>query len=71
MEKERAIVYENGPHVTKPEWMLLPLHEGGTFGKFFYINWIKGVRLFLAGVKRNERRSMLTREKTIQKKSLC
>lgn len=22
--KERAIVYENGPHVTTPEWMLLP-----------------------------------------------
>src|ERR1044071_1546143 len=32
--KERAIVYENGPHVTTPEWMLLPFHTGGTFGKF-------------------------------------
>ena len=32
--KERAIVYENGPHVTTPEWMLLPIHKGGTFGKF-------------------------------------
>ena len=32
--KEREIVYENGPHVTTPEWMLLPLHKGGTFGKF-------------------------------------
>ncbi len=28
---ERAIVYENGPHVTTPEWMLLPFHKGGTF----------------------------------------
>lgn len=27
--KERAIVYENGPHVTTPEWMLLPMHKGG------------------------------------------
>lgn len=26
--KERAIVYENGPHVTTPEWMLLPFHTG-------------------------------------------
>lgn len=26
--KERAIVYENGPHVTTPEWMLLPMYEG-------------------------------------------
>lgn len=25
--KERAIVYENGPHVTTPEWMLLPMHK--------------------------------------------
>src|SRR6478752_5393952 len=32
--KERSIVYENGPHVTTPEWMLLPFHTGGTFGKF-------------------------------------
>ena len=31
--RERAIVYENGPHVTTPEWMLLPFIEGGTFGK--------------------------------------
>ncbi|WP_129728555.1 glycerol-3-phosphate dehydrogenase/oxidase [Ectobacillus funiculus] len=67
--KERAIVYENGPHVTKPEWMLLPLHEGGTFGKF---STSIGLRVydFLAGVKRSERRSMLTREKTIQKEPL-
>ena len=21
-------------HVTTPEWMLLPMHKGGTFGKF-------------------------------------
>lgn len=26
--RERAIVYENGPHVTTPEWMLLPFHKG-------------------------------------------
>src|SRR5919106_1276005 len=32
--KERAIVYENGHHVTTPEWMLLPMHKGGTFGPF-------------------------------------
>ena len=30
--RERAIVYENGPHVTTPIWMLLPFHKGGTFG---------------------------------------
>src|SRR5690554_2873183 len=32
--RERAIVYENGPHVTTPEWMILPIYEGAEFGKF-------------------------------------
>jgi glycerol-3-phosphate dehydrogenase len=67
--KERAIVYENGPHVTTPEWMLLPIHEGGTFGK-----WSTSLGLFvydyLAGVKKSERRKMLSREETIQKEPL-
>src|SRR6476661_10108064 len=30
--RERAIVYENGPHVTTPEWMLLPFYQKGNFG---------------------------------------
>ncbi|WP_139125025.1 glycerol-3-phosphate dehydrogenase/oxidase, partial [Bacillus solimangrovi] len=62
--KERAIVYENGPHVTTPEWMMLPIYENGTFGK---ISTSIGLRVYdyLAGVKRTERRSMLTREETL------
>ncbi|WP_449539224.1 glycerol-3-phosphate dehydrogenase/oxidase [Ferdinandcohnia sp. Marseille-Q9671] len=67
--KERAIVYENGPHVTTPEWMLLPLHKGGTFGKF---STSIGLRVydFLAGVKKAERRSMLNVEQTLAKEPL-
>lgn len=67
--KERAIVYENGPHVTTPEWMLLPFHKGGTFGKFMTSI---GLRMydFLAGVKKNERRYMLTADQTIEKAPL-
>lgn len=67
--KERAIVYENGPHVTTPEWMLLPFHEGGTFGKF---TTSIGLRMYdlLAGVKKEERRTMLTEEETIEKAPL-
>lgn len=67
--KERAIVYENGPHVTTPVWMLLPFHKGGTFGKF---TTSIGLRLydFLAGVKKAERRSMLNVSETIQKEPL-
>ncbi|MEH7610410.1 glycerol-3-phosphate dehydrogenase/oxidase [Gottfriedia acidiceleris] len=67
--KERAIVYENGPHVTTPEWMLLPFHKGGTFGAF---STSIGLRIydFLAGVKRSERRKMFNREQTIEKEPL-
>jgi glycerol-3-phosphate dehydrogenase len=67
--KERAIVYENGPHVTTPEWMLLPIYKGGTFGK-----WSTSLGLWvydhLAGVKRSERRKMLSAKETLQKEPL-
>lgn len=67
--KERAIVYENGPHVTTPEWMLLPIHQGGTFGKF---STSIGLRVydFLAGVKKSEQRKMLSNIETLQKEPL-
>ncbi|WP_066069322.1 glycerol-3-phosphate dehydrogenase/oxidase [Neobacillus soli] len=67
--KERKIVYENGPHVTSPEWMLLPMHKGGTFGKF---GTSIGLRIydFLAGVKKAERRTMLSPDETLQKEPL-
>lgn len=67
--KERAIVYENGPHVTTPEWMLLPMYKGGTFGP---LSTSIGLRVydFLAGVKKSERRSMLSRNETISKEPL-
>lgn len=67
--KERAIVYENGPHVTTPEWMLLPLYKGGTFGKF---STSIGLRVydFLAGVKKKERRKMLSAEEALRREPL-
>nr|WP_263323515.1 glycerol-3-phosphate dehydrogenase/oxidase [Neobacillus sp. Marseille-Q6967] len=67
--KERAVVYENGPHVTTPEWMLLPIHQGGTFGKFSTSIGLK-VYDFLAGVKKSERRSILSVEETLAKEPL-
>ncbi|WNF37483.1 glycerol-3-phosphate dehydrogenase/oxidase [Bacillaceae bacterium IKA-2] len=67
--KERAIVYENAPHVTTPEQMLLPMIEGGTFGKFATSVGLK-VYDFLAGVKKNERRFMLNKQQTIEKEPL-
>ncbi len=67
--KERSIVYENGPHVTKPEWMLLPIYKGGPFGK---LSTSIGLRIydFLAGVKKSERRSMLSSKETLAKEPL-
>lgn len=67
--KERDIVYENGPHVTTPEWMMLPFYEKGTFGP---LTTNLGLRVydFLAGVKKDERRKMLTVEETLDREPL-
>ncbi|MEH6942481.1 glycerol-3-phosphate dehydrogenase/oxidase [Bacillus sp. JJ722] len=67
--KERAIVYENGPHVTSPEWMLLPFYEGGTFGPY---STSLGLKLYdyLANVDKKERRIMLSKEAVLQKEPL-
>ncbi|AIF44127.1 glycerol-3-phosphate dehydrogenase/oxidase [Virgibacillus sp. SK37] len=67
--KERAVVYENGPHVTTPEWMMLPFHKGGTFGPF---TTNIGLRVydFLAGVKKGERRTMFKPEEAINREPL-
>jgi len=67
--KERAIVYENGPHVTTPEKMLLPLYKEGTFGKFTTAIGLT-IYDFLAGVKKSERKRMLSREETLNKEPL-
>jgi glycerol-3-phosphate dehydrogenase len=67
--KERAIVYENGPHVTTPEWMMLPMHKGGTFGKR---SASLGLYVYdlLAGVKKSERRKMLSANETSEREPL-
>ncbi|QJC51042.1 glycerol-3-phosphate dehydrogenase/oxidase [Paenibacillus albicereus] len=63
--RERAIVYENGPHVTVPERMLLPIYRGGTFGRW---STSLGLALYdrLAGVKLRERRRMLGADQTAE-----
>src|SRR5699024_6240129 len=66
---ERAIVYENCPHITTPEWMMLPFYKGGTFGPF---STNIGLRVydFLAGVKKSERREMLKPKEALNKEPL-
>lgn len=67
--KEREIVYENAPHVTTPEWMMLPFYKGGTFGP---LSTNVGLRVydFLAGVKRKERRKMFSPEVALKREPL-
>ncbi|KIL37644.1 glycerol-3-phosphate dehydrogenase [Cohnella kolymensis] len=57
--RERAILHRNAPHLVIPEKMLLPLVIGGTYGKLAtsFGLWLYDI---LAGVKREERRVMLS-----------
>ncbi len=67
--KERAIVYKNAPHVTHPEVMLLPLIKNGSLNK---LEAALGLTLydFLAGVKKDERRKMLSAAETLKAEPL-
>lgn len=62
--KERDIVYRNALHVTTPERMLLPFYKGGTFGKLTTSAGLFTYDL-LAGVKKEERREMISAAETL------
>ncbi|MFD1739649.1 glycerol-3-phosphate dehydrogenase/oxidase [Bacillus salitolerans] len=64
--KEREIVYENGPHVTEPVRMLLPIYKGATYGKLA-TSFAISVYDFLAGVKKEERKEVLSKKETIKR----
>ncbi|WP_099974080.1 glycerol-3-phosphate dehydrogenase/oxidase [Lactobacillus terrae] len=55
---ERAIVYENAPHVTTPLKMMLPFYKGGTYGRY---STALGLDVYdrLAMVRKSERKFML------------
>ena len=59
--RERAIVHKLAPHLVIAEKMLLPIIEGGTFGKLATSIglWVYD---FLAGVESEDKRRMLTRK---------
>ena len=64
--REREIVYENAVHVTKPEWMLLPIYKEGSLGSF---STSVALKLYdrLAKVRKDERRQMLSKKETLEK----
>lgn len=61
---ERAIVHKLAPHLVIPEKMLLPLVEGGTYGKIMTSIGLK-VYDFLADVEDEDKRLMLNKEETL------
>lgn len=67
--QERAILYKNAPHIVIPERMLLPIVDGGSLGKY---STSLGLYVYdrLAGVEKQERRNMLSKEATLQKEPL-
>jgi glycerol-3-phosphate dehydrogenase len=67
--RERAIVYKNAKHIVTPEKMLLPLVQNGTYGRLAtsFGLWLYDL---LAGVRRHERRIMLSKDETLQAEPL-
>lgn len=66
---ERALLHQKAPHIVRPKKMLLPIIENGSlgtnatsFGLYMYDR--------LAGVDKDERRSMHTKEETLQMEPL-
>ena len=62
--RERAILYQNAPHLVHPEKMLLPLVKGGQLGTFStrLALWVYDL---LAGVTNHEKKKMLNKAQTI------
>lgn len=67
--RERTILYRNAPHIVIPEKMILPIVEKGTYGKLATSIGLYVYDL-LAGVKRKERRIMLSKKQTMKAEPL-
>lgn len=67
--RERAIIHRNAPHIVIPENMLLPIVENGSLGKR---STSLGLYVYdrLAGVRKEERRKMLSKKITKSKEPL-
>lgn len=67
--RERAILHRNAPHLVRPEQMLLPVIQAGTYGR-----WATSAGLWLydrlAGVDTAERRRMWSRHQTAEQEPL-
>lgn len=66
---ERAVVHKLAPHLVVPEKMLLPLYDKRGFGSTLTSVGLK-LYDFLAGVKQEDQRRMLTRTQTLDQEPL-
>jgi len=66
---ERAVVHKIAPHLVLPEKMLLPLSGGKSTG-YWLTSFGLSVYDWLAGVRKEDRRMMLTRPQTIKAEPL-
>jgi glycerol-3-phosphate dehydrogenase len=64
--REREIVHTNAAHIVIPEKMILPIIEGGSLGKIT-TSVALTIYDYLAGVKKEEHRRMLSKEETLEK----
>jgi glycerol-3-phosphate dehydrogenase len=62
---ERAVVHNIAPNLVKPEKMLLPLYQGGTYSKFL-TSFGLALYDFLAAVKKTERRVMVSSKEALK-----
>ncbi len=67
--REREVVHKNASHIVLPEKMLLPIIKDGNLGEFT-TSIALYVYDFLAGVKKEEHRRMLSRKETLKKEPL-
>ncbi|MFB1051319.1 FAD-dependent oxidoreductase [Paraliobacillus sp. JSM ZJ581] len=69
INRERAILCKNAPHVVKPENILLPIYQYGHLNK-----WHTGIGLTiydrLTGVKKKKRHKMLSKLETLEKEPM-
>jgi glycerol-3-phosphate dehydrogenase len=64
--REREIVHTNAAHIVIPEKMILLIIEGGSLGKIT-TSVALTIYDYLAGVKKEEHRRMLSKEETLEK----
>ena len=67
--REREIVFNNAPHIVRPQKMMLPIIKNGSINKFMGFLGLT-IYDFLAGVKKSERKKILSKTKTLNREKL-